>query len=75
VGKGFSTIDEPVSMFIVELRDLKVLTKNNNGDCALKKARRLIALRMLLSHSSGLCGEDEKMVGNGKVPKRTVESR
>nr|XP_019047326.1 hypothetical protein I302_03938 [Kwoniella bestiolae CBS 10118]OCF26256.1 hypothetical protein I302_03938 [Kwoniella bestiolae CBS 10118] len=53
VEKGLISLDEPVSKFVPELADIRVITDSTPTTLETRKANTPITLRMLLTHTSG----------------------
>ena len=54
VDAGKISLDDPVSKFIPEFKDMKVLIENSDGKTMLIPAERPITLKHLMTHTSGL---------------------
>ena len=72
VEHGLITLDEPVSSYLPELLDLKVLSKNTEPNSSttpflLEPVTNSITLRHLLSHSSGLDHESNDLVKEWRI--------
>ena len=53
VEEGRLNLDDPVSKFLPEFKDLWVETSNSNGVRTLKKAKNVLTVRMCLNHTGG----------------------
>jgi CubicO group peptidase (beta-lactamase class C family) len=67
VERGLITLDEPVYSHLPELENLGVVTRNEGSDASsrpflLRSRTKIITLRHLLSHSSGIDYESNPMV-------------
>jgi CubicO group peptidase (beta-lactamase class C family) len=67
VERGLISLDEPVCKHLPELKDLHILSRNNDGGIATEPFRLTspstkITLRHLLSHSSGITHESDPLV-------------
>jgi len=79
VERGLVTLDELVFPYLLELKDLDILSRNEGTDVAtrpflLQRPTKEICLRHLLSHSSGIRYESHPLViewraSTGEEPK------
>ena len=61
--EGRFTLDDPISMYLPEFRDPKVLVKTAAGEPSIVPARREITIRDLLRHTSGLTYQWNETLG------------
>ncbi len=55
VEEGHLTLEDPISAYIPELRDMKVYSSAADAEASLVEAERDITIWHLLTHTSGLC--------------------
>ena len=68
--EGMFQIDEPVSKFIPQLKDLKVMAGGTAEAPVLRDATREMNIRDILSHTSGLAGGPGDVNGVSQIYKR-----
>ncbi len=54
VEEGKISLDDPVSKYLPEFKNLKVETTDANGKKILTTAKNIVTIRMLMNHTSGL---------------------
>lgn len=53
VEEGKLSLDDPVSKYLPEFKNLKVAVKDKTGKVAVKPAKNLLTVRMVLNHTGG----------------------
>ena len=64
VEEGRITLDDPVSKYLPEFKELWVQTKNENGVRTLERAKNTLTVRMVLNHTGGFPFEIPCKQGN-----------
>ena len=76
VEEGKLRLDDPVSKYLPEFKELWVETSNSNGVRKLEKAKNALTVRMCLNHTGGLPNELPNYVAMGgwsrRMPLRSV---
>lgn len=69
--KGYFSLDDPISRYIPEFRNPRVLVSSDPGDSTLvtRPAAREITFRHLLSHSSGITYDVAPLSGKPEMPR------
>jgi CubicO group peptidase (beta-lactamase class C family) len=69
VEEGKLDLDDPVSKYLPEFKELWVEYKNDDGTKTLKKAEKVLTVRMVMNHTGGypfeLPAKDQKIPGGG----------
>ena len=69
VEEGKITLDDPVSKYLPEFRELWILKSNTNGVKTLVRARNTLTVRMCLNHTGGfpfeICAKQGAVKGGG----------
>jgi len=70
VDEGKVSLGDPVTKYIPQLEKWRVIEKGDGGVQLLKPLDRLVTIRHLLSHTSGLTGaaEIQQVLGNDGIP-------
>ena len=76
VEEGKLRLDDPVSMYLPEFKELWVETSNSNGVRKLEKAKNVLTVRMCLNHTGGFTFELSNFGAMGgwsrRMPLRSV---
>ena len=76
VEEGRLRLDDPVSMYLPEFKELWVETSNSNGVRKLEKAKNVLTVRMCLNHTGGFTFELSNFGAMGgwsrRMPLRSV---
>lgn len=69
VEEGKLSLDDPVSKYLPEFKELWVLTSNKNGVKTLTKAKNVLTVRMVMNHTGGfpfeICAKQGGIKGGG----------
>ena len=69
VEEGKISLDDPVSKYLPEFRELWVLVSNKDGVKTLKRAKNKLTIRMVMNHTGGfpfeICAKQGNLKGGG----------
>ncbi len=69
VEEGKISLDDPVSKYLPEFRELWILASNKNGVKTLVKAKNTLTIRMVMNHTGGfpfeICAKQGNIKGGG----------
>jgi len=69
VEEGKISLDDPVSKYLPEFKELWVLSSNTNGVKTLVKAKNMLTVRMVMNHTGGfpfeICAKQGNIKGGG----------